>query len=116
MKENKDIEKILLSDKAYEKFINSKVEKEFKDLTNENNKKESITIKEINDVPQDKLFSKNAVYIVMNKRSKTQSYINGVQADGFLGSDNALRQKFINKECDYFVAGNNYIKFYSFNA
>ncbi len=114
MKKDNEIEKILLNDEAYEKFINSKIEKEFKDITSENSKNKDKIIEEFKDVPSDKLFSKNATYLVMNKQSKTQSYINGVQAEGFLGSENTLRNKLLNKECDYFVCGNSYIKFFNY--
>ncbi len=54
-------------------------------------KNEFIT--NIKNVPVEKLFSKNATYIVMNKNSKTKSYINGIQAEAFLASDNILREK-----------------------
>ena len=62
--------------------------------------------------PKEKLFSKDAVYLVINKNSKTKSYINGVQAEGFLGSQNALREKFLSGKTDYFVSDGNYIKFF----
>ncbi len=112
MKEDKEIEKILLNDENYEKFVSSKVEKEFADMTSEKDKHIKKVITNIKDVPIDKLFSKNAVYLVMNRESKTKSYINGIQAEGFLGSADTLRKKILSKDADYFVCGNNYIKFY----
>lgn len=112
MKENKDIEQILLNDESYEKFVNKKIEKEFIQEVESSCKNKHETITDIKKVPQNKLFSKSATYIVMNKKSKTKSFINGVQADGFLGSQNSLREKFISAQADSFVSGDNYVKFY----
>ncbi len=111
MKENKEIEKILLNDSTYEKFVKTKFEKEFsKEIKSCKNKKEKI-ITEIKSVPRDKLFSKNACYLVMNKNSKTKSFINGIQAEAFLGGKNSLRDKFLSLELDSFVNGDYYVKF-----
>ena len=116
MKNDKEIEKILLDDKNYEKFLNSKIEKEFLQITDENIKPENKIYKDIKDVPADKLFDRNATYLVMNKSSKTKSFVNGIQAEGFLGSDMLQRNKFLTKQVDYFVCGNNYIKFFKYEA
>ncbi len=116
MKEDKEIEKILLNDKNYEKFLNSKIEKEFTQLTEENSRQDNKFYTDIKDVPKEKLFDKNATYLVMNKTSKTKSFINGIQAEGFLGSDIHQRNKLLSKEVDYFVCSNNYIKFFKYQA
>ena len=108
---NKQIEQILLNDKNYENFINSKTEKEFEDILNSGTEKETV-ITNIKEVPRELLFSKQAVYMVINKQSKTKSYINGVQADGYLGSQNIAREKLVSCLSDSFVSGNNFIKFY----
>ena len=112
MKEDKEIEKILLNDESYEKFIHTKTEKEFTDILTKEANNKALEITDIKKVPKDLLFSKNAIYSVINKESKTKSYINGVQAEGFLGSQELLREKFITGQTDYFVSGGNYIKFY----
>ncbi len=95
MKEDKEIEKILLNDKNYEKFIHTKTEKEFTDILKKEADNKVREITDIAQVPKNLLFSKNAIYSVINKESKTKSYINGVQAEGFLGSQELLREKFI---------------------
>ncbi|MBR1425244.1 hypothetical protein IJ579_06755 [bacterium] len=112
MKEDKEIEKILLNDKAYEKFLNTKIEKEFSDITDKVSQVSQKTITDIKDVPVEMLFCKNTTYLVMNKESKTKSYINGIQAEGLLGTDNTQRKKLCSKEVDYFVSDNIYVKFY----
>ncbi|MBD5402147.1 hypothetical protein HDR58_05035 [bacterium] len=112
MKEDKEIEKLLLNDEAYEKFVNAKIEKEFeKELDNLGIKKEKF-ITDFKLVPREKLFSKQATYIVMNKKSKTKSFINGMQAESFLGSENSIREKFVSGQTDSFVSGDNFVKFY----
>lgn len=109
MKEDKEIEKILMNDKKYEDFIHSKTEQEFKNILNKKQEKKDIT--DIKLVPKSLLFSKHTTYSVINKESKTFSFISGIQAEAFLGSDETLREKLLNAQIDYFVCGNNYIKF-----
>ncbi|MBP3821114.1 hypothetical protein J6G99_05665 [bacterium] len=108
---NKQIEQILLNDKNYENFINSKTEKEFEDILNSKTEKETV-ITNIKEVPRELLLSKHAVYMVINKQSKTKSYINGIQADGYLGNQSITREKLLSYLSDSFVSGNNFIKFY----
>ena len=116
MKEDKEIEKILLNDVNYDKFINSKAEKEFEDVIKNASIKSNQTITDIKKVPKECLFSKGAVYLVINKESKTKSYINGIQADAMLGSQKIAREKLISASVDSFVNGNNFVKFYKYQA
>jgi len=116
MKEDKEIEKILLNDESYDKFVNQKFEKEFALELDKAATVKNTVITDIKQVPQDKLFSKSAIYIVMNKNSKTKSYINGVQAEGFLGADNTLREKFLSAKTDSFVSGDTFVKFCKFKV
>lgn len=111
MKENKDIEKILLNEEAYDKFVSTKIEKEFlKEVTQVDEQNKVIT--DIKSAPKELLFTQKAIYKVMNKKSKTQSLINGIQAEAFLGAQNSYREKFLSAQTDFFVCGDNYIKFY----
>lgn len=116
MKEDKEIEKILLNDEEYEKFINTKTEQEFKKEIEGSQVVKHEVIEDFKKVPPEKLFTKNALYIVMNKTSKTKSYINGIQAEGFLGSENILRENFLSKKTDSFVSGENYVKFFKYKV
>ncbi len=112
MKENKDIEKILLNDSAYNEMVKSKIEQEFRQELESAKKLQNKTfIADIKKAPKAKLFSKAATYEVINKNSKTKSYINGVQAEGYLGTQNTDRAKLLAGEADSFVSGNSYIKF-----
>ena len=111
MKENKDIEKILLNDSAYEKMVKSKIEREFKqELAFAKNTRNKV-ITDIKKVPKEKLFTKSATYEVINKNSKTKSFINGVQAEGYLGAKNSDRIKLLEGKTDSFICGSNFVKF-----
>ena len=111
---NKEIEEILLNDDNYEKFLAKKIENEFNEVLNtpENKKKQSIT--DSSKLTKEELFSAKSTYMVINKTSKTKSFINGIQAEGFLGSQNAIREKFLKGQINSFVCGDYYVKFCTF--
>lgn len=112
MKENKEIEKILLNDDAYNKMVSSKIEEEFvNELKSAKSGQKKSEITDIKNVPKDKLFSKDAIFEIINKNSRTQSYINGVQAEGFLGTQYSDREKLLSGDIKSFVSGNNFVKF-----
>lgn len=112
MKEDKEIEQILLNDEKYEKFINERTEREYNQILEDAKNVKNSEIKNLKDAPKDLLFSKKAVYLVINKQGKTKSYINGIQAEGFLGDKNLVREKLLSGLADSFVSGDNFIKFY----
>lgn len=111
MKENKEIERLLLNDTAYNKLMKTKIEKEFIKSVESNKSVKTNYITDIKKVPSELLFSKEAVFEIINKTSKTKSYITGVQAEGFLGTKYSERESLLKGETDSFVNGNNYIKF-----
>ncbi len=111
MKENKEIERLLLNDTAYNKLMKTKIEKEFIKSVESNKSVKTNYITDIKKVPSELLFSKEAVFEIINKISKTKSYITGVQAEGFLGTKYSERESLLKGETDSFVNGNNYIKF-----
>lgn len=112
---NKETEQILLNDSNYEKFLQDKTETEFAEIlkTSQTNEKEVVT--DLKCVPKGMYFSKNSIYLVMDKKSKTKSYINGIQAEGFIESDSS-REKLCSGEVDYFISGDKYIKFYKYKS
>lgn len=115
MKQDKEIEQILLNDEKYEKFIKDKTEKDFNKILRDAEKKENMVITDYKKVPKDKIFSKNATYFVINKSSKTGSYINGIQAESFLVSPYE-REKFLSGKTDAFIYQDNYVKFYKYEG
>ncbi len=111
MKNDKEIEQMLLNGENYEKYIKAKTEKEFTKILEDKLPVKSSVITDIKAVPADKLLSKKATYMIISKLSQTKSYINGLQAESYLVSDED-RQKLLSKERDYFLYGDYYIKFY----
>ncbi len=113
MKTDKETEKILLNldNSEYDKLMNLKIEQEFKNELVLNKNKEEKYIENIKDIPEGKLFSKFTVFEVINKTCRTKSYINGIQAEGRLGTDTLSRNKLLAGEISSFVCGDNYIKF-----
>lgn len=107
---NSDIEKLLLNDAACEKALKNKIEKDFRSKILQKNPAEKYVF-DINKVPKDKLFSKDTIFEILNLNSKTKSYINGVQAEGYLGANNSDRLKLLSGETDSFVSDSVYIKF-----
>ena len=112
MKKNKEIENLLLNSSTFDELVNAKLEKEFIDsLGNNKQIKSKKYITNIKEVPRDKIFSKDAVYSVINKDSRTKSYINGLQAEGCLGVQNLVRAKLLAGQVDSFVSENSLVKF-----
>ena len=110
MKKSKKIEEMLLSDENYEKMVKEKTERDFEKALKENSLKGRY-ITDIKSVPAVELFSKDATYEVINKQSKTRSFINGLQAEGYLGANNSDREKLLSGETNSFVSGEMFIKF-----
>ena len=110
MKKN-DIEKILLNDENYENMLKQKFETDFKNELKNAYKNKTKYLTDIKLVPAEKLFSKDAIFEVLNKASKTCTYINGVQAEGYLGIQNSDREKLLTGQSEFFVSGDCFIKF-----
>lgn len=112
-KENimKDKEELLLG-KSLDDLIKMKIEQEFTDdikKSKEKPKKKVYT--NIKDLPKEKIFSKETVYKFFNRNTKCESYINGLQAEALIGTQNHIRSKMLNGELNAFTTENAYIKF-----
>lgn len=111
MKEDKNIEQILLNDEEYEKISTKKIESDFVREIDKSKNKTSEIITDIKFAPKNKLFSKDAIYLILNKNSRTKSYVNGIQAEGFLGNQTSTREKFLTGEIDSFTKDDYFVKF-----
>lgn len=113
MKEKKeDIEHILLGNASLDELIKMKIEKEFKaELENANKKAQTETITEISKVPRNLIFSKKAVFRVFNRKNKTETFINGVQAEAMLGVQHSIREKIYRGELGSFTTDEAYVRF-----
>ncbi len=110
-----DIEEMLLSHASLDDLIKMKIEAEFKDemkkAKEEAAKKERKVYTKINEVPKKYIFSKYAVYKFYNRRTKLETYINGIQAEALLGLQTNIRNKILNGEMSTFSTDDAYVKF-----
>ena len=107
-----DIEQILLNNASLDELIKMKIEKEFKsELVKARKKPQHKTITDIAGVPKGMVFSKQAVFRLFNRKTKTETFINGIQAEAALGIQNSIREKIYNGELSAFTTDDAYVKF-----
>ncbi len=116
MKEkNENIEEMLLTGASLDDLIRMKIENEFKEEMQrakaQNERKEEKIYTKIKDVPQEYIFSKQAIYKFYNRNTKQETYINGLQAEALLGLQNSVRTKILNGEMSTFSTDDAYVKF-----
>ncbi len=113
-KSEKMTEEILLKNKSIDELIRIKMQEELKNAFNKRVGKQSkVIIRNIKDVPVEKIFTKKAVFRVFNKETQIETLINGLQAEALLGMQNDVREKFKRKETDIFSTDTLFVKFES---
>ncbi len=113
-KTEKMTEEILLKNKSIDELIRIKMQEELKNAFNKRVGRQSkILIKNIKDVPVEKIFTKKSVFRVFNKETQVETLINGLQAEALLGMQNDVREKFKRKETDIFSTDTLFVKFES---
>ncbi len=106
-----------LKDADIEQLIEKKIENEIQcEIDEANREKETLIIKDFNDVPKVKIFDRNVTYKVFNRKTKKESYINGVQAESFLGLNHSIRDDLENKHIDNFTANEYYVRFHVYRC
>lgn len=107
-----NVEERLLSQKSLDELIKIKMEEELKaQMKKAKQKPQKHVITDISKVPRHLIFSKLSVYKMFNKVNKTETYLNGIQAEGLIGVQNSTREKMKNGEIDTFSTENAYVKF-----
>lgn len=106
----KDMEQVLLSNASLDELIKMKIEQEFKSKTKVKKTPPKI-VKDLKDVPKDKIFAKTSVFRVYNRHNGTETFINGMQADALIGAQDNVRENFLNKTLSAFSTDDAYIKF-----
>lgn len=113
-KTEKMTEEVLLKNKSIDELIRIKMQEELKNAFNKRVGRQSkILIKNIKDVPVEKIFTKKSVFRVFNKETQVETLINGLQAEALLGMQNDIREKFKRKETDIFSTDTLFVKFES---
>ena len=109
---NKDFEEMLMNGTSLDELIKIKIEREFmSDMKNLNEKQKTRVVCDLKKVPRNKIFSKEAVYKIFNRKTKCETYINGVQAEALIGIQNNVREKLLNAELSAFTTDDAYVKF-----
>lgn len=112
MKNNENIEEFLLTGKSLDELIKMKLQKELENEINTANKKtEKYFETDISKIPKNLIFTKKSTFKVFNKVLKTESYITGMQAEGLLGLQDALREQMLNGQLSVFMTDDLFVKF-----
>lgn len=113
MKEKEeDLEQMLLNNASLDDLIKIKIEKEFKQAVEKSMQKpKKNVIKDISKVPPALIFSKQSTFKLYNKRTKTETFINGIQAESLLGLQNSVREQMQKGETASFATEDAYVKF-----
>lgn len=114
MPKNNDIEEILLTDMPLNELIKKKISQEMdEEIKKSKIKSQKSLIVVFSDLPQDKTFAKSTVYTVFNRKTRQESFVNGLQVESILGTDFNTLNKLKSKETDCFLTDDYYVKFHS---
>lgn len=93
------------------KKLNIEAQKELEAASNPNSL-QPVSVVEFSKLPAKFIFSKFACYKVFNRKNKTENFINGIQAESFLGTSKNLRFKLINREISSFATDDVFVRFH----
>jgi hypothetical protein len=111
-KELNDAEERLLNHKSLDELIKLKMEEEMQaEIAKSKLPPEKKILTQISDVPQNMIFSRQSVFKVFNRKNKTETFINGVQAEAMLGVQTLVKEKIKTGITDTFSTENLYVKF-----
>ena len=111
-KDENDMEQRLLSQASLDDLIKMKMEEELKaEFKKSKEKPQREIITDISKVPTNLIFSKHAVYKMFNRINKTETFLNGLQAEAILGLQTAIREKIKSGQMDAFSTEDAYVKF-----
>lgn len=107
-----DIEQRLLSHASLDELIKLKMEEELNaELEKAKDKPKIEIITDISKIPGHLVFSKHAAYKMFNRITKSETYLNGLQAEAMLGLQSSIREKIKLGQIDAFSTENAYVKF-----
>ena len=108
----KEIEQRLLNDISLDEIIKSKIEEEFNsELKHEKKKAVRKAVTNLKELSKEQIFSKNSVFKLYNRINKSETLINGIQADALLGIQTGIREKFFDGSLTVFSTEDAYVKF-----
>ncbi len=107
---NSDAEAMLLSGKSIDELIQLKIQEDYKAIRDFKPLKPE-KVEDISKLSKNVLFSKASVFKVFNKISRTESYVNGIQAEALLGLQNSVKEALLAGKIRAFIAGDLYVEF-----
>ena len=111
-KDEKELEERLLSHASLDELIKMKMEEEIKtEFEKSNHKPKKVKITDISKVPTPLIFSKSAVYKMFNRINKSETYLNGIQAEAMTGLQSNVREQIKDGKMDAFSTDSAYVKF-----
>ena len=114
---NINSEEMLLNSASLEDLIRMKIENELnEELEKSKIKPEKKTYNDIAEVPKELIFSVNATYKLFNRRTKCETYINGIQAEALIGLQHCVREKMLQGCLGAFATDDAYVKFERVNV
>lgn len=112
MKNNSNAEEILLSGKSLDELIRLKMRQQMEEeIKNSKKQREIYEEHDIKKVPQKLILSQKSTFKVFSKITKTESYITGIQADGFLGLRDDLRREVLDGNLSAFEVDDAFVSF-----
>ncbi len=109
---NKDKEEMLLSGASLEDLIKMKIENELnEELAKSHKRLEKKTYTDLSEVPKHLIFSAKSTWRLFNRRNKTETFINGIQAEALIGVEHAVREKVTQGTLSAFATDEAYVKF-----
>ena len=113
-KDEKDLEERLLSTSSLDELIKTKMEEEIKQEFDKSRQEPSkIVITDISKVPQHLIFGKSSVFRMFNRINKSETFLNGIQAEAMIGLQSSIRDKMRAGLTDAFSTDGAYVKFES---
>lgn len=107
-----DIEQMLLNNKSLDDLIRQRIENEYiSAIQKANEVKKKKRISDISQVPKDLIFTTKSIFRIFNRKSGTETKINGAQAEALLGLQNNIREKISNGQMNAFTTSDAYVKF-----
>ena len=114
MPKNQDIEQVLLSGSSIDELIKKKIDSQIsEEMKAAKVKPDKTLITDFSSIDPKDVFSKETTYLVFNRNTKQESFINGIQAESLIGIQPLVREKLVKKQTDSFLTDNYYVKFRS---
>jgi hypothetical protein len=112
---DKNIENRLLENEDIDGLIAKKISQNVRnEIEAAKINKKTVTVDDFHKVPVNKIFDAKAIYVVFNRKTQTESFINGIQADSLIGLNQSIRNNLKSKFTDNFTLSEYYVRFYSF--